>query len=189
MDDTAVARPMRADARRNRDRLLAEARAAFLEHGVDASLEYIASGAGVGIGTLYRHFPTREDLLAALLQNQFDALTAEARRLLDREAAREALTAWAYAFAETSTVYRGLTAALMATIRDENSALHASCESMRQAGTTLLARAQKAGELRPDIDPTEFFLLIAGLAWAHEQSPGQPLDRLLAVLFEGLTPR
>ncbi|WP_226900364.1 TetR/AcrR family transcriptional regulator [Nonomuraea phyllanthi] len=188
MGDITARRAMRADARRNRDRLLSEARAAFLEHGTDASLEEIAARAEVGVGTLYRHFPTREALLETVLRERFDALAAAARRLVDSRSAREALIAWTGDFVETTTVYRGLTAALTATLRDRTSALHASCEAMREAGTTLLIRAQEAGDVRADVTPMEFLALVAGVSWAREQMAGGELrgDRLLPLLFEGL---
>ncbi|TDE51257.1 TetR/AcrR family transcriptional regulator [Nonomuraea mesophila] len=179
---------MRADARRNRDRLLAEARTAFLDHGTDASLEDIAARAGVGVGTLYRHFPTREALLAELLRERFDALAADAQKLAGHPSPREALITWTLDFVQTTTVYRGLTAAVTATLNDPGSALHASCEMMRDAGTALLTRAQEAGEVRGDIAPLEFLALVAGSSWAREQMAGGDLhgDRLLLLLFQGL---
>jgi AcrR family transcriptional regulator len=180
---------MRADARRNRDRLLAEARAAFLEHGTATSLEQIASRAGVGIGTLYRHFPTREALLEALLRERFDALAADARTLLGHRSPREALFRWTRDFAESSTTYRGLTNSLMATLRDESSALHASCNAVREAGLELLVRAQNSGEVCNDLDGTEFLTLVFGVAYAHEQVSNTAIDRLLAILFDGLSTR
>jgi len=188
-DARTTARPMRADARRNRERLLAEARAAFLEQGTETSLEHIASRAGVGIGTLYRHFPTREALLEALLRDRFDELAAAGRALLDHRCARTALFAWTRDFAESSTTYQGLAHSLMTTLLDESSALHASCSSLRDAGLALLARAQDSGEIRDDVDGTEFLTLVFGVASAHEHAPDTAVDRLLTVLFDGLRPR
>jgi AcrR family transcriptional regulator len=179
-------RGMRADARRNYERLLTSARAAFAEHGVDASLEDIARRAGVGIGTLYRHFPTRDALLQALLCEGFDELGAQAR---ESPATREALMRWARALMETGTTYHGLTTAFITTLRDETSALYASCKSMNAAGTDLLVRVQKAGEIRPDLEPSEFLTLVYGIAWADEQAGDRRrFDRLLDLLFDGLRP-
>ncbi|AQZ61444.1 Transcriptional regulator, TetR family [[Actinomadura] parvosata subsp. kistnae] len=192
MDRETTTRPLRADARRNRDRLVAEARAAFDRDGVAASLEDVAARAGVGIGTLYRHFPTREALLEEVLRERFDALGATARALLDHASPRAALRTWARGFAEAGTTFRGLTAALSATLRDESSALHASCASMRAAGQALLARAQRHGDIRADLTVAELTTMVFGVAWAHEQSPPQApadLDRLLDLLFDGLSPR
>ncbi|MEO3867580.1 helix-turn-helix domain-containing protein [Nonomuraea sp. B12E4] len=190
MNGAASPRPLRADARRNRARLLAEAHAAFDQDGVTASLEDVAARAGVGIGTLYRHFPTREALLEAVLRERFDALTTEARALLGRGRPRDALKAWTRRFAAAGSTYRGLTAALSATLRDETSALHASCEAMRAAGESLLADAQRSGEIRADLAPVELFTLVFGVAWAHEQAAAAQadgLDRLLDLLFDGLS--
>ncbi|SDL83399.1 TetR/AcrR family transcriptional regulator [Nonomuraea jiangxiensis] len=190
MDGEASARPLRADARRNRARLLAEAHAVFDQDGVTASLEDVAARAGVGIGTLYRHFPTREALLEAVLRERFDALTAEARALRDRGRPIDALRGWTRRLAAAGTTYRGLTAALSATLRDETSALYASCAAMREAGGSLLADAQRGGEIRADLVPVELFKLILAVAWAHDQTaPADPddLDRLLDLLFDGLS--
>ncbi|WP_433433235.1 TetR/AcrR family transcriptional regulator [Nonomuraea sp. CA-141351] len=191
MDGGTTARPMRADARRNRERLLTEARAAFDQDGVSASLEDVAARAGVGIGTLYRHFPTRDALLEAVLRERFDVLGAEAHALLGHDSPREALVAWLRRFAEAGTSYRGLTAALSATLQDETSALHASCASMRTAAEALLIRAQRSAEVRADLTAVELFTLVFGIAWAHEQARGPDsggrLDRLLGLLFDGLS--
>ena len=190
MDGAVSARPMRADARRNYDRLLGEARTAFTERGVDASLDDIARRAGVGIGTLYRHFPTREALLEALLRERFDELAAHARRLLDAETPRAALAEWLEAFVVGTATYRGLTAVLLTTLRDETSQLHASCQAMRDGGAALLARAQRAGDVRADVTPLDVALLASGLSWAHEQAPPDParVGSLLGVLLDGLSP-
>ena len=105
---------MRADARRNHDRLLAEARVAFARSGADASLEEIAHRAGVGSGTLYRHFPTREALLQAVIQDWTESMQAEAESFIGRGTPAEALHAWLRAYIAHATVFRGLAAALMA---------------------------------------------------------------------------
>ncbi|GAA3865891.1 TetR/AcrR family transcriptional regulator [Streptomyces sedi] len=181
--------PRRADARRNRERLLAEAQATFAEHGTRASLEQIATRAGVGIGTLYRHFPTRQDLLEALLGARFDTLTATGRTLLATRPPGPALTEWTHSFVAATTTFRGLTAEVAQPLDDETTRLHASCAAMREVGTELLRRAQESGTVRTDVTPTEFFVLVAGVAWAHEQGlPDSParVARLLDLLFDGL---
>ncbi|GAA2793199.1 TetR/AcrR family transcriptional regulator [Nonomuraea dietziae] len=138
----APQRRMRADARRNYERLLAAAATVFAEHGVDASLEDIARRAGVANGTLYGHFPTRQALLEALLRDRMDALTATARDLLDHPSAHEALVIWARAAMAHTTTYRGLVTALMRSIKDESSELHAACRAVLVGGEQLLTRAQ-----------------------------------------------
>lgn len=180
---------MRADARRNYERLLTEARLAFAEHGTDASLEEIARRCGVGIGTLYRHFPTRDALVEAVVGEQFDALTARAGELHAAADPLAALREWLRAFIGALGRYRGLTAAVLSTLQDETSELHASCEAMRRAGATLLAQAQGAGQARPDVDAVELFALAAGVAWADEQFRAADrgrVERLLDLLMEGV---
>jgi len=182
------AEQVRADARRNYDLLLNEARAAFAEHGTEASLRDVARRAGVGIGTLYRHFPTREALLEALLRSNFDALRGQADELLAADEAREALLSWLMRLATGSTAYRGLPESVMAALRDEGSQLHDSCVAMRAAGGRLLSRAQAAGEVRADVTADELLALAAGVAWASEQSggPADLIRRLLSLAMEGL---
>ncbi|MET7768425.1 helix-turn-helix domain-containing protein [Nocardia sp. NPDC005366] len=189
MDHPPAARPLRADAKRNREQLLGEARTAFIERGIDAPLEEIAARAGVGVGTLYRHFPTREALLETLLRDRFDALADAASDLRPDPDPGSALTEWTLRFIDTTTVYRGLIGALTATLHDPASALHTSCERMRAAGADLLDRARDAGRVRADLGPDEFLGLVAGVAWAGEQmrrTGPEDRRRLLALLFEGL---
>ncbi|WP_101830481.1 TetR/AcrR family transcriptional regulator [Frankia canadensis] len=184
-------RPRRSDARANRDRLLAQARQAFAEHGIDTSLEGIARQAGVGIGTFYRHFPSREALLEAVLHDRFDLLTRRAQQLSAMAAPEEALIIWLREFLDFASTYRGLTAALARTLRDADSDLHAACTSMRGAGASLVTAAQGVGALRRDLGVLEVFTLVTGIAWAFEQSScGAPgplaIDRVLALALDGL---
>jgi AcrR family transcriptional regulator len=180
--------PRRAHARRNHDRLLREARSVFAEHGIDASLEDIARRAGVGIGTLYRNFPTRQALLEALLHDGFDDLHVRANELLGSSAPGEALTLWLRLLAAHAATFRGVAAALIAVIHDERSALHASCRAIHTAGAALLARAQESGDIRPDVSPSELFTLINAIAWAAEQTPEavDQADRFLHLVMRGL---
>jgi AcrR family transcriptional regulator len=178
---------MRADARRNYERLLGEADSAFARHGTDASLEDIARRAGVGIGTLYRHFPTREALLEAVLHDRFTALTALARELAASLPPRAALAEWLREFSARATAYRGLPGSVLATMEDEASQLYSSCHAMRAAGAELLRHAQRDGVVRADADPTDVFVLACSLAWAIEQKPDRA-DRFLEFLMDGLRP-
>ncbi|MXQ66754.1 TetR family transcriptional regulator [Actinomadura rayongensis] len=191
MNGTPTPRFRRADARRNYERLLKEARAAFDEHGIDTSLEDVARRAGVGIGTLYRHFPARDSLLEAVLRDRFDALTEHGRALLREPEERPVLLDWSRSLAEMATTYRGLTGALMGTLRDEKSDLHASCEAMRRTGAALLRREQEAGRVRADVDTAEFLALLHGAAWAGEQAfdgASDRRDKLVALVLDGLAP-
>ncbi|MEV0129200.1 helix-turn-helix domain-containing protein [Dactylosporangium sp. NPDC050688] len=183
-----MAETVRADARRNHDLLLTAAREAFAARGTDASLRDIARQAGVGIGTLYRHFPTREALLEALLASRFDALRQRAEQLSAAAAPGDALLEWLGELAAGSVTYRGLPESVMAALRDEQSRLHASCAGMRAAGGLLLRRAQEAGEVRADVTAAQLLALAAGLAWAGEQSadPADMVRHLLSIAAGGL---
>lgn len=182
-----VKNPMRADARKNYDHLLAVARAVVEEQGADASLRDIARRAEVGLGTLYRHFPNREALLEALLRNELDEKTARAAELEASSAPAEALVTWLREAVAFTRKYHGVTALMAAALDEPSSALHASCVTVRAAGTRLLARAQAAGLARIDIDGTELFALIAALAWLGEQpSLGERADHLLEIITGAL---
>lgn len=178
-------RPMRADARRNRARLLAEARRAFAAHGPDVALEEIARLAGVGIGTLYRHFPTRQALLEAVYHEQVAALAEQAHELLTAMPADEAVAAWLAAVAAVAAEQRGLIAAMKASL-ESRSELFESCHArLRRAAESLLARARQDGLLRPDVTPGDLLGFAYAAAVATEHSP-QTGERLLAVLADGL---
>jgi AcrR family transcriptional regulator len=178
---------MRADARKNYDHLLAVARDVVAEQGADASLRNVARKAGVGLGTLYRHFPTREALLGALLRTSFDELTAKAGALEASSSIEAALVAWLRDFVVCAHKYRGVVSAMTAAIADPESALHASCVAMRAAGTQLLARAQAEGTARADIDGTDLFALAAALAWLGDQPSFAPrANHLFAVIASAI---
>lgn len=160
---------MRADARKNYSHLLAVAREVISEQGADASLRDIARRAEVGLGTLYRHFPTREALLEVLLRVTLDELTQKAQELETGSAPGEALLLWfADAVAFVSS-YNGVVDLMAAAIADTGSALHASCTTVRTAGARLLMRAQAEGKARADIDGTDLFALIGALGWLGDQ--------------------
>ncbi|MEV6026408.1 helix-turn-helix domain-containing protein [Streptomyces sp. NPDC052036] len=178
---------MRADARKNRDHLLAVAGAVITEQGVDASLRDIARRADVGLATLLRHFPTREALLAALLRTGFDELTARAGELETWSSSEDALVSWLRDFVVCARDYRGVAASMMTAIEDTQSALHASCVTMRAAGTRLLARAQAEGVARTDIDGTDLFALAGSLAWLGDQPSLAPrADHLFDVVASAI---
>ena len=181
-------RPLRADARRNHERLLTAARATFDERGADACLDDIARRAGVGIGTLYRHFPTRRDLLAAVLNDDIEALCVEAERLLTSPTSGDALISWLRAVVTHAAASRGLAANLFCAPPDDQFTSVPACIQMRSAGAQLLARAQAAGDVRPDIDSSDLFTLVNGIAWATEQASGdrETADRLLSLMLDGL---
>ncbi|GAA2995715.1 TetR/AcrR family transcriptional regulator [Streptomyces fulvorobeus] len=184
----APARSMRADARRNYDRLLNEARASFAEHGTDASLEDVARQAGVGIGTLYRHFPNRQALMYAVFQEALAALLARSRELAEGDHPCHALVEWLGAVVTHTGEYRGVAQALMSATRDETSALARCNTPLREAGARLLARAQESGAVRAEVSIDDLMQLTNAIALAAEQAPDDPAlaDRLLALTLQGL---
>lgn len=165
---------MRADAKQNYDHLIAVARTIVMRDGADASLRDVARRAGVGLGTLYRHFPTREALLEALLRTGFDELTAKAEALETATAPDDALVSWLRDLVTCANDYRGAIASMVAAIDDPKSALHASCVTMKAAGTRLLTRAQAKNLARTDIDGGDLFALVSALAWLGDQPPLAP---------------
>ncbi|MFE7978377.1 TetR/AcrR family transcriptional regulator [Streptomyces shenzhenensis] len=178
---------MRADARKNRDHLLAVAGTAIAEQGVDVSLRDIARRADVGLATLLRHFPTREALLEALLRTSFDELTAKADEFETSSSPEDALVSWLRDCTAWTTEYRGVTVLMAAAIEDTESALHASCVTLRATGARLLTRAQAAGTARTDIDGADLFALIAALAWLGDQPSLAPrADHLFDVVASAI---
>ncbi|GGU73848.1 TetR family transcriptional regulator [Streptomyces litmocidini] len=179
---------MRADARRNHERLLIEARAAFAEQGADAPLEEVARRAGVGIGTLYRHFPTRADLLNAVFQEALAELLDRSRDLAEADAPCRALVEWLRALIAHAGEYRGLAHALMSASHDRSSALARCSDPLRAAGERLLERAREAGQVRADVSIGDLMQLTNAIALAAEQCPEDALlaDRLLALTLRGL---
>lgn len=178
---------MRADAKKNYDHLLAVARQVVAEHGAAASLRDVARRAGVGLGTLYRHFPTREALLEALLRTDFDELTQRAQALALSDDAGTALVTWLREAVATTHNCTGAIALMVAAIADESSALHVSCVSLRAAGTQLLRRAQAKGAARSDMDGNDLFALISALAWLADQPPLVPrADHLFDIIASAI---
>jgi AcrR family transcriptional regulator len=184
-------RPMRADAQRNYARLLDAASAAFVEHGADdVSLEEIARRAGVGIGTLYRHFPTRQALLEAVYRDQVESLNARAEQLREAESPGDALADWMRALVRFSSTKRSMTSALLATLGTNSELLSSCSQVICGAAESLLARAQQAGVVRPDADARDLIRLVHAVNIATEKAPdpGQA-DRMLALILDGLRPQ
>jgi AcrR family transcriptional regulator len=182
---------MRADAQKNYDHLLVVAREVVTEQGADASLRDVARRAEVGMGTLYRHFPTREALFEALLRESFDGLAASAAELATADAAGPALLAWLGDIVAVASIHSGVIASMVAAIDDPESALHASCVAMKAAGTRLLVRAQAAGVARSDVDGADLFALVGALSWIKDQPALAPrAERLFALISSALlTPK
>ncbi|MFF0478765.1 TetR/AcrR family transcriptional regulator [Streptomyces sp. NPDC004284] len=183
-------RAPRADARRNRDRILEVAAQVVAEQGTPASLRDIARRAGIGLGTLYRHFPNRDALLEALLRRRFTRLAERADALAATTPPERALTDWLYEFTLGAGAYQGLPATLMATLHDPRSPLHATCLTMRQAAGRLLATAQESGTVRPDVTPVDLFALTNALGWIADQAPtlAERQEHLFRLVIDGLRP-
>ncbi|MFB7312036.1 TetR/AcrR family transcriptional regulator [Streptomyces sp. NPDC056192] len=176
----AARRPRRADARRNYDALLLAAREAFAAHGADASLEDIARRAGVGIGTLYRNFPSRTELFEAVYADEVHALC----RVADEVAAEppwQALTTWLRRFVDYMATKRAIREAM-----DTQSAVFTSCRaSMYEAGAPLLTRAQTAGEARTDMTFDDLIRMVAGITGVTYPEPDQR-DHILKIALDGV---
>jgi|SRR5579875_3099531 len=186
--DDPAAQPMRADARRSHERLLTAATQAFAEKGADASLEDIARRAGVGIGTLYRHFPTRLDLQEAVFRTQVQVVCAQGEELIAAPSPGDAFAGWLRALASYLVTKRGLASALIEA-RGRNSEVISSCSLvMRDTADRLLKRAQEAGVVRPDLDGMDVMKLVHGVVVACERTP-EDADRLLSLTLDGLRAR
>ena len=184
-------RPMRADARRNYERLLKAAAEAFAEHGENASLDDIAKRAGVGPGTLYRHFPNRRALLEAAYLDRIEAIAARAGELADSLPPGEALRAWLYELCVGSLQVRGLKALLGSAVADGSPGAGTACAAcVRGAAARLVGAARRDGALRPDVEPVDLLRLAHGVATAAElaDEAGGRIRRYLTLLMEGLEP-
>ncbi len=165
---------MRADARKNYDRLLAVARDVVTEHGGDTSMRDIARRAGVGFTTLLRHFPTREGLFEALLRTDLDALTQRAADLETSDPPDEALVSWFREMVAFVQSYGGVVALMAKAHEDPDSPLYATCAAVHSAGARLLLRAQTEGTARADMDGDDLFALVSALGWLVGQASFAP---------------
>jgi AcrR family transcriptional regulator len=177
-------RPMRADARRNYEKVIAAARDAFAEGGSSTSLEEIARRAEVGIGTLYRHFPTRQALLEAVYVGEVEELCRSAADL-DELAPWDALVAWLHRFVGYLAAKQALASELMDYL-DRDAELFQSCRvAMYAAGEPLLERAQKAQVVRADTNLPEVLHIVIGIGKIQTSEPGQ-VEHILDIALDGL---
>ena len=181
---TLVTRPKRADARRNYEKVLAAAREAFAEGGESTALEEIARRAGVGIGTLYRHFPNRQALLEALYVDEVEEVCRSAAQL-DAASPWEALNGWFERFIAYLATKRALAHELLNYL-DKDAQLFQVCRaSLFAAGEPLLKRAQEAGVVRSDVNIAEVIQMVVGIAKIPASEPGQ-IEHLLRIALDGL---
>ncbi|MEU1510341.1 helix-turn-helix domain-containing protein [Kitasatospora sp. NPDC005748] len=183
----ASGRPLRADAQRNRDRILATAVRMFTEEGLDATFERIAAEAGVGTGTLYRNFPTREALVEAAYRNEVARLCDAVPGLLATMPPAEALRAWTRRFIDYATAKFGMADALRAVVASGGNPYADSRELIQGALVALMDAARAAGTIRSDISASDMFAALAGIALTSA-GPDQreQAERLLDLTLDGL---
>ena len=180
-------RPKRADARRNYDAIIASAREAFAEGGAATSLEEIARRTGVGIGTLYRHFPTRQALLEAVYVGEVEELCASVGDL-DGMEPWDALVAWLHRFVDYLATKQALAHELFEYV-DREAPIFQSCRTaLYAAGGPLLERAQQADQVRADTSLSEIIQMVGGIAKIQATEPGQ-IDHILRIALDGLRHR
>jgi AcrR family transcriptional regulator len=185
--DKRVARKPRADALRNRDRLLDAARTVFSAGGPEASLESVARTAGVGIGTLYRHFPTREALFEAVYRHEVQQLADLAERLKKEARPTEALRQWLRSIVKFVATKKGMSTALALAIAKDSDLVSYSSDRLTRAIGLLLEQAIVAGEIRSDVRPEDLLRAIVGMCYTHDQ-PGwqRNVFRLVDIFVDGL---
>jgi AcrR family transcriptional regulator len=186
--EPAAVRKPRADAERNRVRLLETAKAAFAEKGSAASLDEIARIAGVGAGTLYRHFPTRDALVAAVYRNETEQLVAAADRLAETHPPVMALREWLLLFVDYIATKHGMYEVLNSI--GTSDLYSASTAQMKQAIGKLVDRAVASGDIRLDLDPLDLLRALAGVANIGLGPDGeQAAKRLVDILIAGVRMR
>jgi AcrR family transcriptional regulator len=183
-------RKPRADAIRNRGRVLEAAKAVFSQGGPEASLETVARRAGVGIGTLYRHFPTREALYEAVYRREVEQLVELGKHLQAETPPVEALRLWIGAGVEFMATKKGMAAALAMAAASSSELVAYSLDQLSRALGELLQRAVAAGEIRADIDPEDVLRTLVGICYAHDRPGWQAkVLRLVDVFIDGLCRR
>ena len=182
-------RKPRADAQRNRERILEVAKQEFTRSGADASLEDIAKKAGVGPGTLYRHFPTREDLLVAVYRSEMEKLAVAERMFADTLPPIEALRAWLLLFVDAVETKQIIAPVLNTLVGDPKKVFETSYARIHEALRALVKRAIKSGDIRKDLDPIDLLRAIVGVANVSA-SPDwqQSARRLVDILISGARP-
>lgn len=185
--DSPTVKRLRADARRNHDKLVETAAAAFAKHGVDASLEDIARRAGVGIGTLYRHFPTREHLVEVVYRREVEALCAAAEELASKNAPDVALEQWMQRFVDYIATKRGLATSLRILLSTNSTLFSDTSGKVSLALRRLVEAAVADGSIRSDIDSTDVIHALSGIYSAPDTEDWRDRSRrLVSLLMDGL---
>jgi AcrR family transcriptional regulator len=180
-------RPLRADARRNRERLLEAAVRAFSQEGPEVTLDAIAKDAGVGIGTLYRHFPTREALVEAAYRNELERLCDAVTELQASMPPDKAMRVWMDRFIDYMTTKRGMADALRAVIASGGNPFEHSRSRLAAAIATLFDTAAAAGTVRSDVNPEDVLMTLSGMSLTAEGADRrEQAGRMLDLLMDGL---
>ena len=184
---TVTNRPRRADAQRNRDKLLAAATEAFAAEGEDVALETIAVCAGVGIGTLYRHFPSREAVVEAVYRREVEQLVEAVPQLLETSPAGEALHQWMHLFVNYIATKRLIAPSLGAAIARTSGPHATTAELITRAISTLVKGAVRSGDVRKDIDPSDLLRALVGVSYGNPDAGWEAsARRLIDILMDGL---
>ncbi len=183
--DPTLDKPLRADARRNRERLLDAALALFVECGPDVALEAVAKRAGVGIGTLYRHFPTREALVEAAYRSEVGHLCEAAEELLRDRAPDAALAAFMDRFVDYAATKRGMKPMLMAVAESGSDVFADTREQIVGAVARLVDAGVAAGAIRSDVDADDV-LRAMGIVWSLPAGQEEQARRVLGIVMDGL---
>jgi AcrR family transcriptional regulator len=179
-------RKQRVDAQRNYETLLGIGAELLAEHGPDMPFEEVARAAGVGKGTLYRHFPTRDHLIAAVLKDRFDRLARDADDLLKTTDAADGVDQWLRNFDRIPSRFRGLSVRVSKGLADDASAVSTACVPMKASFAELLRQAQEVGAIRRDLEPVELLSVVAALPEGVRNEDGS--SRYLDVILRGLRP-
>ncbi len=182
----SAARKPRADAQRNRDRVLEVAKEAFTRLGADASLDDVAKQAGVGAGTLYRHFPTRDELLKAVYRSEVEKLASAEQKFAETMPPMEALRAWMLLFVDYIATKKIIAPALNNLVGGTSKVFEASYTQIWEAIRALVKRAIKSGDIRKDLDPIDLLRALIGVAnVASSPEWHQSARRLVDILITG----
>jgi AcrR family transcriptional regulator len=179
---------MRADARRNYERIVATAREVFFEHGVEAPLDDIVKRAGVGAGTLYRHFPSREVLIEAVYRQEIEEIAERAYLLAREQSPEDAVRGWMHEMIRFHSERSDLTAALKAAIDEESETFQYCKAKLREAAWALLEQAQAAGAVRTDLEAVDLMRLSHGIAASAKSADAAGRERMVSVMMNGLRP-
>ena len=183
VSDIAAAKPLRADARRNRERILKAARAVFADHGVEAQIDDVAKRAKVGVGTVYRHYPTKEALRDALVRERFEEIAGYAREALEREDAWEGFCELIWRAAERNAVDRAFCEVVAFT--DQSAIVRET--GLERSTELLMERAKAAGRMRADATQVDIPIMMAGAGSVMRLSPEPEIwRRYLTLMLDGL---